>query len=170
MPSVNCSPSLKLKPNRTLGDVRRIAYDLRPPALDQLGLVPAIQEHVTALGRPGGLDIVLETPEELPELPAAIEVAAYRIVLEALTNVTHHASASRCNLRLEANGWLEVEIVDNDRGLPESLKPGVGISSMIERAAELGGTCTIITKPGGSTQVLAQLPLELAYNDGVEGV
>jgi signal transduction histidine kinase len=160
---------LKTQTKSALGDVRRIAYDLRPPALDQLGLVPAIQEHITALERPGGLDIILETPAELPNLPAAIEVAAYRIALEAITNVTHHAGASQCTLRLKVTEWFEVEVNDNGRGLPEYLKPGVGISSMRERAAELGGICTITNKPGRGTQVTAKLPLQLAYNGNAEG-
>jgi two-component system NarL family sensor kinase len=160
---------LKTQTKSALGDVRRIAYNLRPPALDQLGLVPAIQEFITSLELPGGLDISFETPGEIPSLPAAIEVAAYRVALEAVTNVTHHAQASRCTVRLLVNKWFEIEVSDNGRGLSDYLNPGVGIRSMRERAAELGGTCTIANKSGGGTQVLARLPLRLAYNGDSEG-
>lgn len=159
----------KVQTKSALSDIRRIAYDLRPPALDQLGLIPAIQEHITSLEGPGGLEINLESPDELPELPAAIEVAAYRIALEALTNVTHHAEASQCTLRLKVTEWFEIEVEDNGRGLPEYLKPGVGISSMRERAAELGGSCNISNKLSGGTRISAKLPLQLAYNGSLEG-
>jgi signal transduction histidine kinase len=160
---------LKTQSKSALGDVRRIAYDLRPPALDQLGLVPAIQEYITSLEKPGGLEIILESPDELPELPAAIEVAAYRIALEAITNVTQHTMASHCTLQLKVTDWFEIEVEDNGQGLSDYIKPGVGISSMKERAAELGGSCTITNKPGGGTRVTAKLPINLAYNDNQVG-
>jgi len=160
---------LKAQIKSSLGDVRRIAYDLRPPALDQLGLLPAIQEHITSLELPGDLEITLESPDSTPELPAAIEVAAYRIVLEAVTNITQHAQASQASVRLKFNHWLEIEVADDGRGLPEINSPGVGISSMRERTAELGGTLTITGQPDGDTQVTAKLPLQLPYNGDQEG-
>ena len=161
---------LKAQTKSALGDVRRIAYDLRPPALDQLGLVPAILEHITSLELPGGLEIKLKTPDDLPALPAAIEVAAYRIALEAVTNVIHHSGASRCMLRLQANDWFKIEVTDNGNGMPEHLIPGVGIRSMRDRTVELGGNFSIRNNPGGGTQITAKLPLHPAYNGGEEGV
>jgi signal transduction histidine kinase len=160
---------LKAQTKSALGDVRRIAYDLRPPALDQLGLVPAIQEHLTSLELPGGLEIKLSTPDEMPALPAAIEVAAYRIVLEAVTNVIHHSGANRCTVNLQANGWFEIEVRDNGNGIPEHFIPGVGVRSMRDRSAELGGNLSIKNTPEGGTQVTAKLPLHPAYNNGAEG-
>ena len=93
-------------------------------------------------------------------LPAAVEVAAYRIALEALTNVARHAGAGACTLRLSVNGALELEVRDDGGGLPESYRRGVGLESMRERAAELGGECTIERADGDGTRVKALLPLE----------
>ena len=97
---------------------------------------------------------------ELPVLPAALEVAAYRIVQEALTNVVRHArvSAARVVLRPE-EGALEVEVCDDGVGMPSQRTAGVGLLSMRERAEELGGTCTVEPAPSGGTRVLARLPM-----------
>jgi signal transduction histidine kinase len=160
---------LKTQTQIALTDIRRIAYNLRPPALDQLGLVPAIQEYVASLERPGEFEIRLDAPDDLPSLPAAVEVAAYRIVIEAVTNVTIHAQASSCTVRLRANDRFKIEVSDNGRGLPENLIAGVGLNSMRERVAELGGTFTILGKPDGGTQVLASLPLKHFSNGSAAG-
>jgi signal transduction histidine kinase len=95
-------------------------------------------------------------------LSAAVEVACYRIAQEAITNVVRHSRASSCRVRLsidEAENELELEVVDNGVGLPAVHRAGVGMSSMAERAAELGGTCTVAPDPEGGTRVLARLPL-----------
>jgi len=161
---------VKAQTQTALGDIRRIAHNLRPPALDQLGLLLAVQEHISSLNHPStGLEIHLQTPEELPALPAAVEVAAYRVVLEALNNVLRHAQADQCFLHLSVPEqleceWLELDIQDNGRGLPDPLEFGVGLSSMRERAAELGGTCTISTRPKGGAQVTLRLPLNNGSN------
>jgi two-component system NarL family sensor kinase len=160
---------LKAQIKSSLGDVRRIAYDLRPPALDQLGLLPAIQEHITFLELPGDLKITLEAPQYTPDLPAAIEVAAYRIVLEAVTNISQYAQASQAAVRLKFNHWLEIDVTDDGLGIPEVISPGVGISSMRERTSELGGTSTIAPRPQGGTRLLARLPLHPAYHGEQEG-
>lgn len=146
-----------------IADIRRIAHDLRPPVLDQLGLVAAIHEQATRLtatmrGRP--LDISVEAPE-LPPLPAAVEVAAYRIALEALTNVVRHSDASTCTVQLTLNGRLELEVADNGNGLGDALPWGVGLVSMRERADEVGGELLVESTPGTGARVRALLPLEL---------
>lgn len=144
-----------------VADVRRLVYALRPPALDTLGLIGALRSQATQLGD-SSLRISIEAPEELPALPAAVEVAAYRIVLEALTNVVRHAEASNCTVRLaldEEAGALDLEIEDNGRGIEEDHQAGVGLASMRERAEELGGSCTIEAVPSGSgIRVRAFLP------------
>jgi signal transduction histidine kinase len=151
----------------TVGEVRRLVYDLRPPALDELGLVGAIRERAARhQAAAGDLRVTVDAPEPLPPLPAAVEVAAYRIVQEALTNVFRHARASACSIRLSCydDRALEVEIMDDGVGLPHRPGRGVGLFSMRERAAELGGTCEIgpafpenRQRPG--TRVRARLPL-----------
>lgn len=160
---------LKSQIKTALGEVRRIAYDLRPPALGQLGLLPAIEEHIASLQLPGELEITLHAPNEMPDLPAAIEVAAYRIVMEAVANVIKHAQADHAAVHLKANHWLEIKVTDDGRGLPVASSPGVGISSMRERTAELGGTFDITQRPVGGTRVLIHLPLQLVYNGKHKG-
>lgn len=140
-------------------DIRRLVYDLRPLALDQLGLISAIQEYAASYDSLNRLRITVEAPERLPPLPAAVEAAAYRIVQEALTNVARHAQARTCTIRFRLDDILQLEICDDGAGLPADTRASVGINSMQERAAELGGTCVIESLPTGGTRVLARLPL-----------
>ncbi|NUR90978.1 MAG: GAF domain-containing sensor histidine kinase [Nonomuraea sp.] len=141
-----------------VGEVRRLVEGLRPPALDTLGLVGALNAFVRAQA-PGGPWVRMSAPDDLPPLPAAIEVAAYRIVTEALTNVRRHAGAATCGLRLAVEqGRLTVEVSDDGAGLA-GRSPGVGLGSMRERAAELGGTFTVDSAPGEGTRVRAVLPV-----------
>lgn len=151
---------LKTQTQAAIADIRRLVHNLRPPALDELGLVSALREY-TAYHAANGLQIRLEAPEPLPPLPAAVELAAYRIALEALTNVTRHAHARQCVIRLALDEALGLEILDDGLGLPEGYQAGVGLTSMRERAAELGGMCQIESLPGGGTRVRARLPLTL---------
>jgi signal transduction histidine kinase len=150
---------LKMQVQEALMDIRRIAYGLRPPALDELGLVGALQAHITSYNQAPGLEITLEAPETTPPLPAAIEVAAYRIALEAMTNVTRHAEAHHCYVRLSLPGDLCLEVTDDGRGLPGSVRAGVGLTSMRERAEELGGICIAEALPQGGTGVMARFPM-----------
>jgi signal transduction histidine kinase len=141
-----------------LDDIRRLVYDLRPPALDELGLLGALRESAARYDQ-GGPTFVMEAPQRLPELPAAVEVAAYRITQEAMTNVVRHAKARECVVRISAGIALEVEVSDDGTGMPEIKTPGVGFFSMRERAEELGGECKVERIPDGGTRVLARLPL-----------
>ncbi len=168
---------LKDQTQDTVGDVRRLVYGLRPPALDDLGLLAAVRQQAeihgfVVHGLPGdeatgavdgrGLAFSLEAPEDLLPLPAAVEVAAYRIVQEALTNVVRHARAKTCRVRFSvdrAGGVLELEVTDDGVGMPEDRRAGVGLSSMRERAEELGGTLVVEPGPKGGTRVLARLPM-----------
>ena len=156
-----------------IADIRRLVYGLRPPALDELGLIDALrgrtaqhQSSVVALTNIGLEDnspspqICLEAPDSLPPLPAAVEVAVYRIVEEALANVAHHAQAKNCFIQLVLeNAGIQIEIRDDGIGLPEVYRPGIGLISMRERAAELGGNWTIQSEPGKGVQVRAWLPI-----------
>jgi two-component system NarL family sensor kinase len=139
-------------------DVRQLVDDLRPPALDELGLLGALREQVGRFAN-GPTSITLQAPDELGPLPAAVDLAAYRIACEALTNVVRHAVASQCTIRLSRTTRLELEVTDDGRGLPAQPRAGLGLSSMRERAAELGGDCTVTSTPGRGTQVCAWLPL-----------
>ncbi|ACZ83578.1 Histidine kinase [Streptosporangium roseum DSM 43021] len=139
----------------TIASVRELVYGLRPPALDDLGLEGALRASAgeTAVTVDGALD----------DLPAAVEVAAYRIAQEALTNARRHAGPATVLIRLRRlPGELRVEVADDGVGLPESPAAGVGLTSMRERAAEVGGSCVIGRRPGGGTEVTARLPTEEA--------
>jgi signal transduction histidine kinase len=143
-----------------IADIRRLVYDLRPPALDDLGLSEALRRLAERYGSEGEqLRVLVEAPEDLPSLPAAVEVAVYRITQEALTNVARHARARSCFVRLSINEDVALEIVDDGVGIPEGRSAGVGLSSMHERASELGGSCVVEPVPKGGTQVLVRLPL-----------
>lgn len=157
---------LKAATQAAVGDVRSLVYDLRPPALDQLGLVGALRVVAAAIGNDDagyhgqkGLAVEVRAPEELPQLPAAVEVAAYRIAAEAVTNAVRHAQASRCTIWLCLDDRLYLAVEDDGVGLPEGVHPGVGLTSMQERATELGGTCTVQRRPEGGTRVAVALPL-----------
>jgi two-component system NarL family sensor kinase len=150
----------------TIEEIRHPVYELRPPALDQLGLAEAVRAQAEQCSRPEALDkaalqITVEAPEALPPLPAAVEVAAYRIAQEAMTNVVTHAQAGHCVVRLEIRDGLRLEVVDDGIGMTNGRSPkkGLGLNSMRERAEELGGACLIESVEGGGTRVLASLPL-----------
>ncbi len=156
----------------TIDDVRRLVSELRPPALDDLGLVAALQVMAAKLGRSEDqglpyLNIQIDAPPRLPSLSAATEVAAYRIVQEGLTNVLRHARARNAVVCIRVNGELQVEIRDDGLGFPDKnvgLQPrsegGLGLSSMRERAAELGGRCDISSVPGQGTIIQVALPIK----------
>jgi two-component system NarL family sensor kinase len=151
---------LKAETQRAVADVRRIVYGLRPPALDQFGLVGSLREEVGRLQYESpSLTVSLDAPAEgLADLPAAVEVACYRIVTEALTNVTRHAHATQCSVRLRLNHGLDVNICDDGVGLPEGWRAGVGIASMRERVTELGGDLVIEPSLPHGTRINAYLP------------
>src|SRR5664279_5314934 len=138
-------------------DVRRLVYGLRPPALDELGLVGALTEQAKLLG-----PITVHGPDHAFALPAAAEVAAYRIALEAMTNTVRHSGASETTVTISVDHSLHVEIADNGSGVPDAFRAGVGMTSMRERAAELGGHCGISHRIPSGTVVLAVIPLEAA--------
>jgi signal transduction histidine kinase len=144
----------------SIADIRRLVYDLRPPTLDEWGLVDALREQV-AHAALDDLRVTIEAPDTLPPLSAAVEVAVYRIALEALANVVKHAQATTCAIRLsQSEGALVVEVEDDGVGRPAGTPAGVGMMAMRERAAELGGSCVIEDVSPRGTRVRASIPLE----------
>jgi signal transduction histidine kinase len=139
-----------------VADVRRMVRGLRPPVLEDLGLAAALRAHADRLGP---LEVELDLPEPPPTLPAAVELALYRIATEALTNVVRHAHARRCRLTLWTDGdEVVLDITDDGDGLAADAAPGVGLRSMRERAAELGGRVELATCPAGGLAVEVRLP------------
>jgi len=151
--------ALKSQIQTSLDDIRQIAYDLRPPALDELGLVGALKEHVIAYSQSNNLQIAFDAPMDSLHLPAAVEVAVYRIALEAMTNVVRHAHANHCRISLSVDEVLCLEISDDGGGVPINGRIGVGVTSMRERAEELGGTFVMAPIPAGGMGVVVRLPL-----------
>jgi signal transduction histidine kinase len=152
---------LKGETAAAVDDVRRLVHGLRPPALDELGLVRALRQQTDRLAlRSPGLDIRVDSDLDLPPLSAATEVAAYRIAVEAVTNSVRHAGATSCHVQVAADGALRLEVVDDGSGITDGTPPGVGLAAMRERAAEVGGSCIVAPADGHGTRVLAVLPLE----------
>ncbi len=146
----------------TVLDVRRIVEGLRPPALDDLGLVDAVHQQADRSGVPTTIEA-----DDLPRLPAAVEVAAYRVVQEALTNVGKHAGATEVvvSLRL-CGGALEVVVADDGSGSLQPRPDGIGLGSMRERAEEIGGEFSLVAEPGSGTTVRVSLPLTTGVRHG----
>lgn len=148
-----------------VADVRRLVDGLRPPALDELGLVGAIDRQVRRLegARPDGRELRISVAgparDGMPALPAAVEVAAYRIAVEAVTNAVRHADAERCQVRIDAGTALRIEVADDGRGLATGASTGTGLESMTARASEVGGRLDLERVAGGGTRVVAVLPL-----------
>jgi signal transduction histidine kinase len=155
--------NLDLAIRNVVRTIRRLVYDLRPPALDELGLLPAIRERAAQWSSvPTSippLNVVVDAPDTLPVLPAAVEVAAYRIVQEALMNVVKHAQASMCLVRIVLTNTLIIDITDDGIGVVDNPPLGIGLRSMQERALELGGTCEIARNGERGTSVRVCLPI-----------
>ncbi len=157
---------------RTVLEVRRVVEGLRPPALDELGLDGAVHQlarrlatparPTSAPGRPLTIDATVQL-DGLPELPAATEVAAFRIIQEALTNAIRHANASHVlsSITVE-DDELIVRVRDDGHGLAGSREEGVGLSAMRERAEELGGSFDMRAEPSVGTTIEARIPLHTA--------
>jgi signal transduction histidine kinase len=144
----------------TVGEIREMARGLRPPALDDLGLPAAIES--LAAGCSDRVDVRFDGDQS--DLPAAVEVAAYRIVEEAVENIRKHSRAGTTLVLLSRDADLHIMIADSGVGLAEPLRgtgpPGTGgVARMREWAAEVGGGCTVTSRPGVGTIVSARLPL-----------
>ena len=143
---------------RTVLDVRRLVEGLRPPALDELGLAGACAQAADRLTAGTDLTASVLAPENMPALPAAVEVAAYRIVVEAVTNTVRHAHARCCRVTMTyRDDALAITVTDDGTGLRAPGSHGHGLAIMRERAEELGGTVTVATNSTGVT-VQARLP------------
>lgn len=147
----------------TMQEVRQLIHALRPPVLDDLGLAAALRALAASYSQ-SGVAFTATTADDLPTLPAAVEVAVYRIAQEAMTNVVKHAHARHCAVTLSGGDQaLSLEVCDDGRGIAPTRTSGVGFSSMRERAEELGGAFTTAAAANGGTTVWARLPLRSSY-------
>lgn len=146
--------------NDTLSDLRKVVYGLRPPLLDQFGLLGAITDFANQ--QTELIDIKFNLPAQLPPIGAAVEVAIYRIFQTALDNVIQHAQADRILIDLEVEaGSIQLKVSDNGIGIAPDQKFGVGLTSMHERAEELGGTVDIVALSPRGTELNVAIPLPL---------
>ena len=153
--------SLQAQAHEAILDIRRLVYDLRPPALDDLGLAEALRQSISRY-ETGRLRFSFDATAMHADLPAAVETAAFRIAQEAITNVVVHADATHCSVQLACtNHAMIIEIRDDGCGLPEAYRAGIGLHTMCERATEVGGLTTIETLATGGTRVRTQLPLDV---------
>ncbi|HET9443071.1 MAG TPA: sensor histidine kinase [Acidimicrobiales bacterium] len=153
--------ALREQLQQTAREVRRIVHGLRPAAVDDLGLVEALRQ----LSRLDGVEgrVVVDVPDTLPEMPAAVESSAYRIAAEAVTNSLRHGRAAECVVQVTSSpSWLTVEVCDDGAGFGPETASGVGLQSMHERTAEIGGELAIRSAPGHGTTVVARLPWRTA--------
>jgi signal transduction histidine kinase len=152
-----------------LGGLRKMAVELRPPALDDLGLVPAMAKYVDGFALQRDLTAIFAPEDDNPELDPAVALALYRILQESLTNVARHADARAVRVELAAvGGDVALTVSDDGRGFDAAALPvmlqgegSLGISGMMERAELLGGTFEIKSCPGQGTTVRVALPRRL---------
>ena len=149
---------------QVMAEMRRIAHDLRPPILDEMGLSEAVRALVSRMERHAGLTIDLEVGEAIDPLPSDTAIACYRLVQEALNNVVRHSGAGRARVRLfRREARVEVEIVDDGKGLdydPHAKLDGhFGLYGLQERVGALGGTFSVGKNEGGGTRLAARLPV-----------
>jgi signal transduction histidine kinase len=142
----------------TLTTIRQLVYELRPPLLDQFGLIGAITDFVSR--NESSVEIKLDLPKQLPTLSAAVEVAAFRILQTSLDNVMKHSQATHCEMRLTiSDGNLNIDVIDNGIGIATKYLAGVGLTSMRERAEELGGTFSVGPIQPTGTHLAVSIPL-----------
>ena len=156
---------LETEVQKSIKDIRRLVYDLRPPVLDDLGLVGALRSQAAQLGASvqrshAPLGINVEASGSDGDLPSAVELAAYRVVVEAMTNVVRHANADHCDVAIECNHQLVVRIDDDGVGISPDAPRGVGLRSMRERVMEFGGSLRLEARTPHGTTVWATFPLQ----------
>jgi signal transduction histidine kinase len=150
---------------QVLTELRRVIHDLRPPALDEWGLVYALREHLQQLNIAGDTHFQLDVSDDMVVLTAAMDVALYHITREAVTNVVRHSNASHCNVRIYQSDCLVLSIVDDGDGFDTATASGMGLRSIRERVSELRGTFQLETATGAGVRIHIEFPLSSASTD-----
>jgi signal transduction histidine kinase len=146
----------------TLQDVRRLAVELRPKALDDFGLVPALERLAQSFAEQTGIDVDLEATLPDTRLPGDVETALYRVVQESLTNVVKHARAQQISILVtQRDGTVAAVIEDDGEGFdPTATRDdSIGLVGMRERMTLIGGRLEVESRPGSGTTILAEVPL-----------
>jgi two-component system sensor histidine kinase UhpB len=147
----------------SLDDVRRIGRDLRPEALDDLGLVNALIALCTRIAEQSGIAVERRLSGPLPQRSAEVDLVVYRVAQESLTNVMRHSGASRAVVSLDhGGGELVLTVRDDGKGIAgPPREEATGITGMRERAMLIGARLTVRSKPGSGTEVSLEVPLEM---------
>jgi signal transduction histidine kinase len=154
---------IKGEAERVIQSVRNMALLLRPSMLDDLGLIPALEWQAREVSRQGSAEVDVAAEDIPDDLPDAYRTCVYRLVQEALHNVSRHASAKQVRIDVrQAEGTLQVSIQDDGRGFDPAHTRGLGLLGMEERVKDLGGTLTVESRAGAGTVVRATLPLPQA--------
>jgi signal transduction histidine kinase len=152
-----------------LDNLHHLAVDLRPTALDHLGLIPAVRQYIDGISEKHLLPIQLDVPQLTSRLPGDIETALYRIIQEALANVVRHAKATQANVRIAVeDGYVRAFVSDDGVGfnVDEALaNQRLGLFGMRERAEMLNGSFTIISEPGCGTRISMEIPYDISNTD-----
>jgi len=146
----------------TLQDVRRLAVELRPRALDDFGLVPALERLIGGFVESTGIDVQLEPQLGDERLPGEVETTLYRLVQEALTNIVKHAAAKTVSILLVRRDGLVTAVIEDDgRGFSpaDTRADALGLAGMVERVSLLGGRLRVETAIGAGTTLAAEVPL-----------
>lgn len=163
-PAAALVKTIESEARQLVADTRRLVHGLAPPVVEEVGLVEALRQHADRLNRTGGRRGTFQLDaddDDIRGLPAAVEIAAYIIATEAMTNVARHARASSCIVAVSQNSRLHIEVVDDGIGIGPASRTGVGLHSMHERTEELGGALVIEPVVPRGTRVAASLPLDL---------
>lgn len=163
-PAAALVKTIETEARQLVTDTRRLVHGLAPPVVEEVGLLEAIRQHADRLNRTGGRRGTFQLQADcdgINGLPAAVEIAAYIIATEAMTNVARHARASSCTVAVSQNSRLHIEVVDDGVGIGPAPRSGVGLHSMHERTDELGGALIIESVVPRGTRVAASLPLDL---------
>jgi signal transduction histidine kinase len=163
-PAAALVKTIETEARQLVTDTRRLVHGLAPPVVEEVGLLEAIRQHADRLNRTGGRRGTFQLQADcdgINGLPAAVEIAAYIIATEAMTNVARHARASSCTVAVSQNSRLHIEVVDDGVGIGPAPRSGVGLHSMHERTDELGGALVIESVVPRGTRVAASLPLDL---------
>jgi signal transduction histidine kinase len=156
--------------DRMIQRIRDVSLDLRPPLIDELGLVPALGGYLESVSERTGIEISMRGDKELGRLPAHLPITAFRLVQEALTNITRHADAGHVEIVVRRDGsWLDVSVEDDGKGFDvgdtmdrASAGKAIGLLGMQERVGMVGGEIKIESTPGEGTRIHARLPLSEA--------
>jgi two-component system sensor histidine kinase UhpB len=153
--------------NRAMQELLTLARQLRPTALDDLGLKAALDSHVTQIGRQTGIETGFDAEGSFGSLPQEVQIVAYRVAQEALSNAVRHSGARHLDVRLgRTDDSIELEVADDGQGFSfDEASQGLGLGGMRERAMLVNGTLELESRPQNGTRIRLRVPIETTGHD-----